>query len=74
VRENRTERNETMNYQQIKNELHAAGRLVDGGQIAAADAKIRALVPKGMTRADLAANLTEAQIAALKKHARAARK
>lgn len=63
-------RSKGMTYDQIKKELAAAGRLVDRGKVAEADRKIRAMVGKGLTRADLDANLTSAQMAALRKGAK----
>ena len=59
-----------MDYQAIKLELAAARQLLDAGDVAAADKKIRAMAGKGLTRADLDANLTAAQIKMLRDHAR----
>jgi hypothetical protein len=58
-----------MNYEEIKKNLCEARRLIDAGDIAAADAKIRAMVGKGLTRMDLDANLTDADFAKLRDHA-----
>jgi hypothetical protein len=57
-----------MHYAEIKKNLNEAGRLVDAGNISAADRKIRAMLGKGMSMADIAANLTSKQIAALRAH------
>lgn len=38
-----------MNYQQIKLELSKAGKLIDVGDVAEADALIHALLGKGLT-------------------------
>jgi hypothetical protein len=57
-----------MNYQDIKKGIAEAGRLIDAGDLAAADKKIRSMVGKGLTRNDLDANLTKNQIKQLRLH------
>jgi len=59
-----------VNYAQIKAEIRSAADLLDAGDVAGADAKIRALLGRGLTRADLDANLTAKQLATLRQHAR----
>jgi hypothetical protein len=57
-----------LTYDQIKKNLRAAGQLVDQGKIAEGDRKIRAMLGKGLTMADIAANLTSSQMAKLRAH------
>ena len=59
-----------MNYQKIKLNLSEAGRRVDAGDLHAADLIIRSMVGKGMTRADMDANLTKEQMRKLRAHAK----
>ena len=59
-----------MDYQEIKQRLSEAGRLVDAGKVAEADAMIRTMLGKGLTGMDLQANLTPTQLRALRKHDR----
>jgi SpoVK/Ycf46/Vps4 family AAA+-type ATPase len=63
---------EEMDYQALKHQLRKAANLVDAGKADQADQLIRSL--KGLTGADLAANLTKAQMAALRKAAKKGRK
>lgn len=57
-----------MNYDEIKKNLREAGKLVDDGDVAAADTKIRSMLGKGLTGADLDANMTRAQMKKLREH------
>ena len=59
-----------MNYEEIKKSLNEVGELVNAGMLREADKKVRKMLGQGLTRSDLDANLTHAQIAALRKHAK----
>jgi len=70
----RVEERETMDYGEIRRMLNGAGRLVDGGKVAEADALIRTLLGKGLTGRDMDVNLTDAQHKALRKFERSQRR
>lgn len=57
-----------MNYDEIKKNLREAGKLVDAGDVAEADTKIRSMLGKGVTKHDLDTNLTPAQMKKLREH------
>lgn len=57
-----------MTYDEIKRKIREAGRLVDAGQVAEADALLRSMVGKGLRLADLDANLSAAQVKQLREH------
>lgn len=60
-----------MNYQEIKLNLSKADRLVSEGKVAEADTLIRSMAGKGLTGADLSANLSPASLRQLRQHAKA---
>jgi len=59
-----------MNYQEIKLNLTKANLLVSEGLVAEADALIRSMVGKGLTGADLSANLTSTAMRKLRAFAK----
>ena len=61
-----------MTYAEIKANLATARRLLDAGDIAGADRTIRAMVGKGLTRADLDANLTPNDLRLLREYGKKA--
>lgn len=63
-----------LNYAQIKSNLLAAGRMVDAGDIAGADALVRSMAGRCMTLADIDANLTATQKRKLRAHGKRASK
>jgi len=60
-----------MNYQEIKPNLAKANLLVSEGLVAEADALIRSMAGKGLTGADVSANLTPAALRKLRAFAKA---
>jgi pentatricopeptide repeat protein len=57
-----------MSYAEIKKNLREASRLVDAGNVGEADTLIRSMVGKGLSPADMVANLTPGQMKALREH------
>lgn len=57
-----------MTYDQIKQGLREAARMVDAGRLAEADEKIRSMAGQGLTSQDMAEILTAEQRAALREH------
>lgn len=55
-----------MNYREIQLRLAEASRLIDAGKLTEADRLIRSMLGKGMTPADLDANLGAERIRALR--------
>ena len=55
-------------YAIIKRDLRKAGRLVDEGKVAEADAVVRDLLGQGLTAVDVNTNLTKDQLAKLRAH------
>jgi hypothetical protein len=58
-------------YESIKAALAEAGRMVDAGDVAGADDVIRSMLGKGLTGADLDANLTSEQVGKLRAYEKA---
>lgn len=59
-----------MTYETIKVALRRAAALIESGDIEAADSCVQSVVGRGLTRADLDANLTPEQIGKLRAYAR----
>lgn len=57
-----------MTYDAIKQELRAAEKQVQAGDLTGADTRIRAMLGEGLTRADMDANLLPGTIKALREH------
>lgn len=55
-----------MTYDEIKKNLRQASRLIHEGNVAKADRLIRSMAGKGLSKADLDANLTQNEIKILR--------